>query len=272
MRRIIPITSLYCIAYQSKSYSDTYLYHCDETKNHFKSELIFLGTGSSSGTPYIYDLMFDDTIPFDERDKIGVLTSKKANNGDPRTNKDYRCNPSIIVRYRDNINSNNHTNILFDCGKTFRESAIRWFPYHNIKSIDSVILTHGHADAIFGIDDLRMTQSRGAIYPLDIYQSSGCKKVTKQVFSYLYPPKVNSLVCTCDINNEVNDDDEINSFKIEKVSSPVQRFVANINWIDIIPFKKFQLKNNFDILPIPVIHGDDCLCMGFIFGRKGIYI
>jgi ribonuclease BN (tRNA processing enzyme) len=270
MRRIIPLTSLYCIISNSKSYSDeSSSYQPSETKQHFKSEIIFLGTGSSSGIPYIYDLMFDEnSINCDERDRTGVEISNKANKGDPRFNKDYRCNPSIIVRYRNNSNSNNHTNILFDCGKTFRESAVRWFPHHKINSIDSVILTHGHADAIFGIDDLRMTQSRGAKYPLEIYQSSGCKKVTKKVFSYLYPPTLNSQVCKCDINNE-NDDNEINSYKIEKVSKQVQRFVANINWIDMIPFKKFQLKHNFNILPIPVIHGDDCLCMGFIFGRKG---
>jgi hypothetical protein len=45
--------------------------------------------------------------------------------------------------------------ILIDCGKTFYESMIEWFPVYGITHLDGVILTHGHADAVFGIDDLR---------------------------------------------------------------------------------------------------------------------
>ena len=52
--------------------------------------------------------------------------------------------------------------LLFDTctypsGKTFREASVRWFPVHHVHSVDAILLTHGHADAIFGLDvSLRM--------------------------------------------------------------------------------------------------------------------
>ncbi|KAJ9120064.1 hypothetical protein QFC22_002961 [Naganishia vaughanmartiniae] len=45
---------------------------------------------------------------------------------------------------------------MIDCGKTFAQNAIEYFPAHGLRKLDAVILSHDHADAIHGIDDLRM--------------------------------------------------------------------------------------------------------------------
>lgn len=66
--------------------------------------------------------------------------------------------------------------ILIDCGKTFREQALKFFPKKGLRQIDAVILTREsksfetcelggtneslslsdhHADAVDGLDDLR---------------------------------------------------------------------------------------------------------------------
>ena len=59
-----------------------------------KSEILFLGTGSSLGTPVAIHLMNPDI-----RDP-STLISREAAEGDPRENRNYRCNPSIMVRHR----------------------------------------------------------------------------------------------------------------------------------------------------------------------------
>ena len=49
-------------------------------------------------------------------------------------------------------------NTLIDCGKTFREVVLKVFPKYGLKEIGALLLTHGHADAILGMDDLRDLQ------------------------------------------------------------------------------------------------------------------
>lgn len=216
------------------------------------SELIFLGSGSSGGTPTISHLVVSDSellsleLDKDNSRSIAIAhsirTSRKAAIGDPRNNKNYRCNPSICLQYRnlDETNQVIQKNIIIDVGKTFRESAIRWFPYHQINTIDAVILTHGHADAIFGLDDLRSTRLSNS-YPIEVYQSEECQKTTQRIFDYLYP-------------------------KVDKDQS-VQRFVSNIDWKNFYSYQSFRVCN-LDIFPIPVKHGEDLDCMGFLFGKN----
>ena len=204
---------------------------------------------------------------------------RKAIVGDAISNKNYRCNPSILVRFRpqgDDI----HSNILIDVGKTFRESAVRWFPYHEIRSIDSVVLTHGHADSIFGIDDLRSTQPRAQKRALPVYQSKECELVTRQVFSYLYPSSSESKLISAAINegsNKISKETEYvnqweTSLPIDETPSnllpakKVKRFVANIDWKEMIPYEQFEA-SGLSIIPIPVMHGEDMTCMGFLFGQ-----
>ena len=48
--------------------------------------------------------------------------------------------------------------MVIDAGKTFREAVMRFFPLHGITALSQLVLTHGHADAVFGLDDLRELQ------------------------------------------------------------------------------------------------------------------
>lgn len=68
-------------------------------------------------------------------------------------NKNRRRNTSLLVRYL--APDGSLYNILIDAGKFFYHSALQWFPYYGIRKIDSVIITHAHADANGGLDDLR---------------------------------------------------------------------------------------------------------------------
>lgn len=68
---------------------------------------------------------------------------------------------------------------VIDVGKTFRESILRWLPRLSpaVEILDSVILTHEHADAMMGLDDLRGMQDPWDMVPIPIFLSSECLKV-----------------------------------------------------------------------------------------------
>jgi phosphoribosyl 1,2-cyclic phosphodiesterase len=204
------------------------------------SSLLFLGTGSSTGTPNPFFLMKSPEHFVGDEDRYkGCLVSRKAVIGDPAHNKDYRCNPSMLIRYR-NCESD-EVNILIDCGKTFREAAIRWFPRNSVESVDAVLLSHGHADAIFGLDDLRGVQDRTIMTPIPIFLSSECMEVITKTLGYLIP-------------KPASDD------------SPT-RTVASLKWNVIEPYVPLNVLG-LNIIPIPVMHGEDMTSLGFIFGEK----
>jgi phosphoribosyl 1,2-cyclic phosphate phosphodiesterase len=58
--------------------------------------------------------------------------------------KNKRTRPSLLVTV-------DQKNILIDTATDFRQQAIR----ENLKRVDAVLYTHGHADHILGLDDLR---------------------------------------------------------------------------------------------------------------------
>jgi phosphoribosyl 1,2-cyclic phosphate phosphodiesterase len=87
-------------------------------------ELTILGSGSSAGTPVV---------------GCRCSTCLSANSKNNRT----RCSSLITL--------GNGKNILIDCSPDLRQQSLR----ESIKSIDSVLFTHTHADHCHGIDDLR---------------------------------------------------------------------------------------------------------------------
>ncbi len=121
-----------------------------------KATLTVLGSGTSMGVP---------TIGCD----CAVCTSP-----DPH---DRRTRPSIMVQW------NGHT-VLVDTTPDFREQAIR----ERINKIDAVLYTHGHADHILGLDDVRPLSfprvTGGGKIPLFATESTA--QVLRHVFRYIF--------------------------------------------------------------------------------------
>lgn len=87
----------------------------------------------------------------------------------------------------------NDKNLLVDCGKTFYTTALKWFPQHGLRRIDALLLTHAHADAYFGLDDLRQWTLGGFIQPyIDVY----CTKKTLDEVARTFPYLVNKDLAT----------------------------------------------------------------------------
>ena len=90
---------------------------------------------------------------------------------DPR---DRRTRPSVLVQYTGHA-------ILIDTTPDFREQAIR----ENIRRLDAVLYTHGHADHILGLDDLRpLTFWSERNIPL--YAFDDTAEVIRRMFRYIF--------------------------------------------------------------------------------------
>jgi phosphoribosyl 1,2-cyclic phosphate phosphodiesterase len=120
-------------------------------------KLTFLGSGTSHGVPMI------------------GCSCRTCVSTDPR---DSRTNASLLVQIRGK-------NILIDCGRDFRQQALR----HRLERVDYVLLTHTHFDHIAGIDDLRVFNRHGNPIPL-FGSSEHLAYLRTYIYHYLFDPDI----------------------------------------------------------------------------------
>ncbi|KAJ3704255.1 hypothetical protein LUZ61_007960 [Rhynchospora tenuis] len=201
------------------------------------SSLIFLGTGCSSAVPNARCLIEPSDPPCKVcSDSLSIP---------PELNPNYRCNTSLLIDYLEDDGVSRRY-ILIDVGKCFREQVLRWFVRHKIPRVDSIILTHEHADAVLGLDDLRVVQPfspTNDIEPTPIFLTQFAMDSIAVKFPYLATKKL-------------------------KEGQEIRR-VAQLDWriIESNHEKPF-LCSGLEFVPLPVMHGEDYVCLGFLFGRK----
>ncbi len=105
------------------------------------SRIVFLGTGTSEGVPRVSCL----TNP----DSECVVCPDAIKPGSPNR----RRNTSLLIQRH--LENGRTSNVVIDAGKFFYDSAIEWFPKFEVHTIDALVITHAHADAIGGFDSLR---------------------------------------------------------------------------------------------------------------------
>lgn len=123
-----------------------------------EATLTFLGTGTSMGVP---------TLGCD----CAVCASAIAANGDARNR---RTRPSLRLAYNDHI-------VLVDTGPDFHAQAVR----ENIRHVDAVLYTHGHADHILGFDDLRPLSFQ-LKNSLPLYADDETARTIERIFDYTF--------------------------------------------------------------------------------------
>jgi phosphoribosyl 1,2-cyclic phosphate phosphodiesterase len=118
--------------------------------------LTFLGSGTSMGVP-----------------TLGCDCAVCASAYDPAS-PNRRTRPSILISYDDH-------NVLIDTGQDFHVQAVR----ENLRSLDAVLYTHGHADHVLGMDDLRPLSfhSPGG---LPLFADDATADVIERIFEYTF--------------------------------------------------------------------------------------
>jgi phosphoribosyl 1,2-cyclic phosphate phosphodiesterase len=93
---------------------------------------------------------------------------------DPR---DQRWRPSIVMTFDDGFT------VLVDASTDLRAQALRF----GLRRVDALLLTHSHADHIFGIDELRVFNylQRGSI---PCYASEPTWRDVRRMFRYIFDP------------------------------------------------------------------------------------
>ncbi|KAJ7297864.1 hypothetical protein O6H91_Y032400 [Diphasiastrum complanatum] len=155
-----------------------------------------------------------------------------------------RCNPSLLINY---MREDGHRRFIqIDAGKSFKEQVLRWFPRYNIPRLDALILTHEHADAILGLDDIRGVQPYNPfnmIEPMPVFLSRHTMDSVEMKFPYL-------------VQKSLKEGQEI-------------RRVAQLQWhvIKSSSMASFEAAG-LQFISLPVMHGEDYVSLGFLFGKK----
>ena len=118
-----------------------------------EATLTFLGSGTSMGVPTLGC-------------QCAVCTSTDPHNR--------RTRPSIRLEYNSHI-------VLIDTGPDFHAQALR----EDIRHVDAVLYTHGHADHVMGFDDLRPLSFR-VPGNLPIYADDETASGIERIFDYTF--------------------------------------------------------------------------------------
>ncbi|WP_420237648.1 MBL fold metallo-hydrolase [Telmatobacter bradus] len=127
-----------------------------------QGHLTFLGTGTSMGVPTLGC-------------GCAVCTSS-----DPH---DSRLRPSVLLRWQA---EERERSVVIDTGPDFREQALR----AKIRRLDAVFYTHGHADHILGLDDLRPLSFLffAESGPIPLYAGSETRAALEKIYDYTFSP------------------------------------------------------------------------------------
>jgi phosphoribosyl 1,2-cyclic phosphate phosphodiesterase len=126
-------------------------------------QITLLGTGTSHGVP-----MLDCAITGYATCPKGVCLKAQT---DPRHR---RSRSSLWVQTE-------HSSILIDTSQDFRLQMLE----NGVTRIDAVLYTHGHADHIYGLPDIRSYSHRQR-QPMDIYGSEETLAILEQCFDYAF--------------------------------------------------------------------------------------
>jgi phosphoribosyl 1,2-cyclic phosphate phosphodiesterase len=128
-----------------------------------QATLTFLGTGTSMGVP-----------------TLGCGCAVCADARLPQS-LNRRTRPSVLLTYGKEPVSGRSYQVLIDTGPDFHAQATRI----DLRHVDAVLYTHGHADHVLGMDDLRPL-SFAHTHALPLFADDKTAEVLERVFEYTF--------------------------------------------------------------------------------------
>jgi len=194
-------------------------------------ELLFLGSGTSAGVPMI------------------ACHCPVCDSADPR---DKRTRPSVVISY-------GGKHVLVDVTPELRLQCVA----NRVDYIDSVVLTHAHADHIMGMDDLRRFNAvkNG---PMDVWGDERTFKTIERCFGYAFkePDPTSKLFRPRLVRREISGEFEVDGMKWTPIrlfhgEMPVLGFrigrVAYCTDVNRIPPESYPLLENLDVLVLDAL-------------------
>jgi phosphoribosyl 1,2-cyclic phosphate phosphodiesterase len=118
-------------------------------------KITFLGTGTSVGVPMI------------------GCECATCRSSDPR---DQRLRTGLLVEH-------DERKLIVDVSTDFRQQALR----AGLTKLEAILITHCHADHVFGLDDVRPINFRHG--PVDVYAGEATWRDLRRVFAYIFERK-----------------------------------------------------------------------------------
>lgn len=183
--------------------------------------------------------------------------------------KNRRCNVSIAVSFEEEVEGKTIDRcIVVDVGKTMRETFLRLLPMFGIRQIDSILLTHGHADAILGLDDVRDLQTCSQVTVVDPTDSTktsiGFKVDSGPLHIYLHQETMDTVKKTFEYLT-------ITPKYLDEANFVLERRVALLDFNVIDPNSTFYC-HGLRVRSFPVYHGGEYVSLGFSFGLEGEFV
>jgi phosphoribosyl 1,2-cyclic phosphate phosphodiesterase len=194
-------------------------------------DLIFLGTGTSSGVPMIGCM-------------CAVCTSTDPHNK--------RTRPSVVI-------SQNGQRVLVDTTPELRLQCVA----NGIDRIDAVVYTHAHADHIMGLDDLRRFNMVSG-QPLDVWADESTQSRLDRCFYYAFqaPPPELKLFRPHLTRRKIDGPFEIGATRWTPIrlfhgDDPILGFrigrLAYCTDVSRIPDESFELLKDLDVLVLDAL-------------------
>nr|CCC92113.1 conserved hypothetical protein [Trypanosoma congolense IL3000] len=219
---------------------------------------VIVGAGSSSATPMLSCALSNQPCP----SCLDAMSNRSSRN--------HRLNPSFLIQL---YHPSDHTihNILIDCGKTFRESALKVFPSFHVRDFSALLITHGHADASYGIDDMREFNRPGT--SLEVFADAATLKCMRGVYPYLFPESPSGESVCQSTGDNANKKKFVATIKwkpfvsLERsklLISPRPSAVASAGSADGLGGGKSASAAVWSLVPIAVPHGEDYFANAFL--------